>query len=114
MCVCVAGGSVGWSGAGIGGLKREMEGETDSNPLDLKPSGFAHVLLLLLDLMWSLNPIELQGIVVRPHSTPPLPRLSAPAVSTSTLRRFCARSSSRLSLFSASSTAARNRISLNA
>lgn len=24
----------------------------------------------LLDLMWSLNPIELQGIVVRPHSSP--------------------------------------------
>lgn len=34
-----------------------------------------------LDLMWSLNPIELQGIVVRP---------SLPHSPPSTLRRFCA------------------------
>lgn len=54
-----------------------------------------------LDLMWSLNPIELQGIVVRPsmpHS-PPTP--------SSTLRRFCAPSfplPSPSLLFSPSST----------
>lgn len=46
---------------------------------------------LPLDLMWSLNPIELQGIVVRPslpHSTPP-PH-NPPTPLPSPRRRFCA------------------------
>ena len=50
-----------------------------------------------LDLMWSLNPIELQGIVVRP---------SLPHSPPSTLRRFCAPgfpTSSPFLLFSSSS-----------
>lgn len=40
-----------------------------------------------LDLMWSLNPIELQGIVVRPS----LPQ--SPPTHPTALRRFCAVSS---------------------
>ncbi|KAK5861953.1 hypothetical protein PBY51_017389 [Eleginops maclovinus] len=60
-----------------------------------------------LDLMWSLNPIELQGIVVRP---------SLPHSPPSTLRRFCAPGFPPPPHFSFSHPPLhhRNRISLNA